>query len=280
MDNLPIPIQTLQEIDLHRAVSLAAFKDALEDIESAVSNAYTALNTTEDTVGGTGVCLRLAESRHGGVRPGDLTLEGFRRSLDYAIWNYLLTTSQLTKVMSCGAKDDFYELLKREVPEATLANMRATLLKAIGNSSEYFTESIVEAFKCLPPSYKTNDTAKFTRKVIYEDAASHPFFCIYTMSRFARMIYQLEKAMMIMDSDSDKVSTQCVAIARLNEKVKPGCGFPCLAETPYFKMKLFKKGSVHITFKREDLLDRLNAELARHYGSSALPRKHAKRGRV
>ncbi|EGD1495132.1 DUF4942 domain-containing protein, partial [Salmonella enterica] len=36
-------------------------------------------------------------------------------------------------------------------------------------------------------------------------------------------------------------------------------------EDGMFKIKYFQKGTVHITFKRPELVDRLNDIIARHY---------------
>ena len=43
-----------------------------------------------------------------------------------------------------------------------------------------------------------------------------------------------------------------------------------LYEDDYYRIRGFKKGSMHIQFKRADLLEKVNDLIAEHYGSNAL----------
>jgi hypothetical protein len=256
---------TVLEMCRHRQRALEEFDKAVVHVQAALAAANRALQNSE------GALIRIGSVHRSCVYAEDIKTESFRTNMDEAMWRHLLNTSNLKTVMSRSAIDEFHKGLEQNVPEATEENILATMAKMFSMSGDLFDEMIIQAFKRLPRDYRTNSSFRFTTKIIY-DRAFEPGMKLwearfYSSAYIAGILYDLEKVFRTIDGKPTDPQGQIVPL--LCKHVGEGDA-PWHIETEYFRCKAYKKGSLHILFLRQDLVDRMNRVLARHYGE-ALP---------
>ena len=144
-------------------------------------------------------------------------------------------------------------------PNFTLENLVSTLQGLAENQGEIFTQAVVECFEWFRPrswnpTHKSNSPYQINQKIISENTVE------IWGNRFHMGYYREEKFM-----ELDKVfhgldgkglpKRPHDALTAIKDAMQKGYSE---AETNYFRFKWFKVGTLHIWFKREDLLKEFN----------------------
>lgn len=185
------------------------------------------------------------------------------QTVDGPAWQYLLSESGLRTFMDSQAREKWdTQIREGEVPPLTLDNIEATFGVLYGSRGEMFERGVIECFRALSWSYKTNTPHMFGKRIImsYFSSYGHP------ASRAADRLDDLLRVFHVLDGKPEADHRQGVYYMA-SEAQRQGNSF---AENGYLAMKWYKKGSAHITFKRLDLVEQLNRILAKHY-PNALP---------
>jgi len=188
------------------------------------------------------------------------TLEESHKELRTGAWRHIVKQTGIDAVMCRDRRREFKEqLVKGDVPEPTKDNILGFLHQMRGDSGKYMEESISELYNLLRPwnnCYATNDKFEVREKVILERI-------IEPQSRYQNtcLCYEnagdvalLDNIFHLLDGQGmpkppDDLGTTIKGAIR--EK-----SYNC--ETPYFSCKWFKKGTLHIKFKRMDLVKEIN----------------------
>ncbi|KVK77169.1 DUF4942 domain-containing protein [Burkholderia sp. MSMB1498] len=180
------------------------------------------------------------------------------RIVDIRGWDYLLSESGLRTFMDAKAREQWSsQVAEGDVPELTAANIEATFAQLYGARGDMFERGVLQCFKRLSWDYKTNLPFKFGKRIIvrYLLSSGSPNF------RVTNELDDLIRAFCVLDRKPEpdhRNSAYCLVSdtrqARLSE-----------AEHVYFHLRWFKNGNGHLTFKRPDLVDRMNLILAKHY---------------
>lgn len=198
-----------------------------------------------------------------GESPGDPRpeiMEGFRKSLDVAGWNYLLSASGLRTFMDAQAREEWKGALdKKTSPAFTRGNIEATFQLLYASRGDMVERGVITAFRRLSWCHKTNLPQRFGKRIII------PYVLSYGSPRGDR-IEDLMRAMCLYDGKPEPDHRSGID-SQMNDAHRQGRR-EC--ENVYFHVRWFKKGTGHLTFKRLDLVDRLNAVIAKHY-PGALP---------
>jgi len=260
-----IPKESVAELLAHREKALEEFDAGLEHLLAAHAAAERAAGGDPHHYG-----FDMSRDRHRTVYASHLDRDAFRRNVDRAIWRYLLEASGIRAMMGSEDLKRWREQLDTEdVPEATWETIASTLAGLAGSVPGLIETTAVSCFKRLRWHYKTNDPASFTPRIIYEYAYDPKWPTISRHDGFGLLLHDLERLMRIFDGkppseDCKIVGELQLALPKYGEKPES----PWIAETEYFHVKAFKKGTVHLKFKRADLLDKLNMVLAKHYGET------------
>ncbi|RQP34144.1 DUF4942 domain-containing protein [Burkholderia ubonensis] len=180
------------------------------------------------------------------------------RIIDIRGWDYLLSESGLRTFMDAQAREQWSnQIASGDVPELTAANIEATFAQLYGARGDMFERGVLQCFRRLSWNYKTNEPFKFGKRIIVR-------YLLSSGSPNYRVTNELD----------DLIRVFCV----LNGKPEPDHrnGAYCLvsdvrqtrhseAEHEYFHLRWFKNGNGHLTFKRPDLVDKMNQILAKHY---------------
>lgn len=192
--------------------------------------------------------------------------EQVTRELDRAMWRRAFDLTGFKQIMDAEAVADFERSLFPSPPEFTGANIRATFIDLHQKSGAMFRRGIVNVFRYMSDDYKTNakEPFKIGRKVVLTWIIGPSF----------------QRGLQIRIGAGDKINDVDRIIRTLDGKqFKPreveysmNAAFTDgnVYECDYYRAKAFKNGNMHLEFKRQDLLDGLNDQIAEHYADGAL----------
>lgn len=198
-------------------------------------------------------------------------LPTMRQAIDRVAWGYLMKESGLRTFMDASARKEWDASLhdKEDVPELTMENVKATFQTMYNARGEMFERGVIRCFKSLSWDYKTNQPFRFGKRII--------------MNRMMDVWGSKPKYISASHTGSDQLDDLLRVFHVLDDKPEPdhrngmyyqigkarsANAMSCDGE--YFDLKWFLKGSGHVTFKRLDLVDQLNAIIAKHF-PGALP---------
>lgn len=229
----------------------------------------------------------LAENMFGENRGYRLTLTTYQRrhqfttaeglndlvkEIDGRAWAFLLHESGLQSFLDAEARKQWEDAIeKNDTPELTLENIAATFSTLYAARGVMFERGVIEVFRKLSWSYKTNCPVMFSKRVVLTYIVER-----YGMvsSRGCDKLDDLVRVFSLLDGKPEPDHREGM-YRKLNE-AKRSIGSGELIDLPYFTIRLFKNVNGHLVFKRTDLVDKMNAILAKHYpGALAASREAA-----
>ncbi|WP_326469811.1 DUF4942 domain-containing protein [Enterobacter wuhouensis] len=195
----------------------------------------------------------------------DKAMPAVTRNIDSSIWRDLMLKSGMMALMDTQARDQWHKNLEEgDLPAISEANILSTFEQLHLNKMEVFERGIINVFKGLSWDYKTNSPCSFGKKIIINNLVSHNRWGFSLnwgwrrdqLADLERMLFLLS-GKSIPDNRSD-ITTRLMAHIRDN----PDKG---VYEDEFFRIRYFQKGTAHLTFKRLDLVERMNDIIAKHY---------------
>lgn len=188
--------------------------------------------------------------------------------LDTSMWRRAFDLTGFRQLMDAEAVKQFEDSLYPRPPEFTDATLRATFIDLRINAGSMFRRGIFNVFKTLSDRYRTNAKEPFRigRKVVmssmvearYGPALSVKYdYAANKLNDLDRVIHTLDKKPFEARTLESAMNT-----AFLNGNV---------FENEYYLVKAFKNGNLHLEFKRPDLLEKVNDQIAEFYAEGALP---------
>lgn len=195
-----------------------------------------------------------------------------RARIDSAAWSYLMEQSGLLTFMDSKAREDWRKQIDEcKTPALTLDNITASFQTLYASRGDLFERGVLLCFKNLSWDYKTNRPFRFGKRIIIRGLRYSSF-----NHRVTNELEDLQRVFRILDGkpEEDHRNGLC---SRLNDAIR-GEGFTWRAgqlDDTYMHIRWFKNSNGHITFKRMDLVDRMNKILAKHYPGALPYDKHA-----
>ncbi|EJA1290820.1 DUF4942 domain-containing protein [Escherichia coli] len=194
----------------------------------------------------------------------ETAMKAITRNLDREIWRDLMHRSGMLSLMDAQARDTWYRSLEYDnYPEISEANILSTFKQLHQNKNEVFERGVINVFRGLSWNYKTNRPCKFGSKIIVNNLVrwDHRFHLI--TGQQADRVADLERMLHLF---SGKPVPDCREniIIHLDDHIQSAQGQECY-EDEMFSIRYFKKGSAHITFRKPELVDRLNDIIAKRY---------------
>lgn len=198
-------------------------------------------------------------------------LEGTTKTIKRCCWRYLLRQTGVDAFLSTNRKDKLSRQIEEDgTPDFTLENAMGLLGGLVHDLDGYFNEAIKEVFDWLKPgawdSYKTNTKSKFeiAQKVIRGGVVEKTYGgTAWTFRGWPgprNRIIDLDKVFHLLDGKGTPHYPGDLATVMQAVMDKDGDTL----ETEYFKMRWYVNGNLHLTFLREDLLQKLNAKAGEH----------------
>jgi hypothetical protein len=260
-----VPSVSIEAIVRRRDALIAAYRQLRQAVEDHVKPL--------EAVGIHGPSVMLGRGSANPVSMLDPEADDFvRKTIDSSAWAYLMNESGLRTFFDATARKEWdAKVYNHEVPPLTLENIRFTFEAIHGARDEYFDRGVIAVFKRLSWDYKTNQPFKFGKRII--------------MTRFVDVWggTRNQKYISTSHTTTNELDDLVRIFSLLDGKPEPdhrGAMYHAISpsitakvqsiDLEYFSIRWFLKGTGHITFKRPELVDRLNSIIAKHY-PGALP---------
>ncbi|EBR1860378.1 DUF4942 domain-containing protein [Salmonella enterica] len=195
----------------------------------------------------------------------ETAMKAITRNLDRGIWRDLMERSGMLSIMDAQARDQWYNSREKDdIPAVSEANILSTFEQLHQSKGEVFERGVINVFKGLSWDYKSNSPCKFGRKIIVAGLVKYDRWGFGLNWGWQRdRLAALERMLMLLDG-KPVPDNRADVTRRLDDHIHENRGSNSY-EDGMFKIKYFQKGTAHITFKRPELVDRLNDIIARHY---------------
>lgn len=188
-------------------------------------------------------------------------LKAVEKEVDAAGWEFLLEQSGLKSFMNNGRREEFQKSVhERTFPPLTLDAVMSTIGNLHEHRADMMEDSVVEIYRSLSWDYKTNSPLKFGAKIILNR------FCEYWKeTRHTRF---MESGYNGLD---DLIRVMCMLDGKPEPDHRNGMRFQLEAahqsgaselENDYIKVRWYRNGSGHVTFKDQRMVDQLNRVIA------------------
>lgn len=188
-----------------------------------------------------------------------------RKGVDSSSWQYLMHESGLRSLMDATARAKWDKAISEgDIPEFNAANIRSTFTMLHDSRGEMFERGVIACFKSLAWCYKTNLPQKFGKRIVvtYLSGTSGYQKC--------DQLDDLVRVLSVLDGKPEPDYRGGIYSALTKSGAMGWPTRPGVADTEYLSIKHFKNHNGHVTFKRPDLVEKMNKIIARHY-PGALP---------
>jgi len=195
----------------------------------------------------------------------DKAMPAVTRNIDSSIWRDLMLKSGMMVLMDAQARDQWHKNLEEgDLPAISEANILSTFEQLHLNKMDVFERGIINVFKGLSWDYKTNSPYSFGKKIIINNLVTHNRWGFSLNWDWRRdQLADLERMLFLLDGkpipdNRSDITTRLMAHIRDNPAED-------VYEDELFRVRYFQKGTAHLTFKRLDLVERMNDIIAKHY---------------
>lgn len=196
------------------------------------------------------------------------------RCVDTSIWTRLMSETGMLTFMSSKQVDLWNaQLHSDKCPEVTIDNVLSTFAHLHASRTETFEQGIIEVFRNLSWDYVTNNPCRLGKKIIIENVLSVSNGCsryVSVRSHAQNWIDDLARPFWLLDNKNvpDYRVAEGSQFRDFINSIRYTLDgvFTC----EWFTIRTYWKGSAHITFKRPDLVEKINDIMARRY-PGALP---------
>ena len=243
---------------------VALYEQAERDIRAGFAQIGGALASLDGSfsLGSYPLHLRTGGRRHDSgfdfVDPTDAI-----RELRRDCWQTLVERTQIRRIMSIKAWEEFSkELESGEPPPITADNVHGMLAGLRADIPDMLKAAVDEVFDFLRPHYdrfKTNSQFCIGERVVLSGYIEHGFGSNWQVGHYYQQnLLALENVFRMLDGRiqgerAGHWSDLENAIRALTVEN------PCEGETEYFQFRGWKKGTLHLKFRRMDLVKKLNA---------------------
>ncbi|EKN4844053.1 DUF4942 domain-containing protein [Yersinia enterocolitica] len=238
---------------------------ALTRIESLISELDDISILTHDIGGGTVQEWGMREGHRYDCWFTEKTVKAMTRNIDRRIWRDLMNKSGMLSLMDAQARDEWHKSLEKDdIPAISEDNILSTFEQLHQSKGEVFERGVINVFKGLSWDYKTNNPCYFGKKIIVNNLVKYDKWG-YSLSWGWRrdQLADLERMLFLLDGKTIPDNRHDVTI-RLMDFIRDNPRQQVF-EDDLFTIRLFQKGSGHITFKRMDLVEKMNDIIAKHY---------------
>ncbi len=200
-----------------------------------------------------------------GARLNESSITKMTHDLDSRLWRRSFDLAGFYKVMDETAMNEFEASLGKEPPEFNMDNIQTTFLSMAAEADTIFKRGIVNVFKHLSKDYKTNSKEPFKigKKIICSYMAD--LWCgLKIRYEYSARLNDIDRVFRIVAGEEHQPRSLEAAV---NAAWAKGEDYEC----DFYKIRGFQKGTVHIWFKRPDLLDKVNGLINEYYQGNAIP---------
>jgi Domain of unknown function (DUF4942) len=190
-------------------------------------------------------------------------LASIRKRIDANGWDLLMNESGILTFMDSKARYEWREKINKcDTPELTADNIKATFENLYGARGDMFERGVIRCFKLLSWDYKTNRPFLFGKRIIVSHMKSYGHFRSEKVDELA----DLQRVFCILDGKPEEDHRHGIYMRLFDaDKGRLGMETGGVHEDTYMQIRWFKNGNAHITFRRPELVERMNKILAKHF---------------
>lgn len=194
----------------------------------------------------------------------ETAIKAITRNIDRNIWKNLMNKSGMLALMDAQAREEWYNSLEKDdIPAVSEENILSTFEQLHQSKAEVFERGIINVFKGLSWDYKSNSPCKFGKKIIVDGLVQYDRWGFhFRHGRRREQLSDLDRMLNLLDGKPVPENRNDLAV-RLDAHISKQ--HASVFEDEYVEIRYFQKGSGHITFKRSDLVERMNDIIAKHY---------------
>lgn len=241
---------------------VAVYERAAADIRDAFALLDRAEKSLSEAFGGDGLRSVTVEGKHGRLRPNWACPEDSLEVINRQVWERLIDRLEVKRFMSIEAAEKLDNQIEHdELPPITMEAIEAMVGGFQRQAPDMLQDAIREVFEFLRPHgdrYKRNSQFEIPKRVALEYMVEsgwggklHILYPSYGPSRDQQLI-ALENVLNSLDGKGTVHKTHHSDIYNALEQQGP------VGETELFRYRACKNRSLHLEFKRSDLLARLN----------------------
>ena len=261
-----VPHSTVLAMEAQRERALDLYGQAFDTLQQAAAAHGAA------TAKGWALAVSLATGRHQGDRQfsksGDRDgyLDECRKQIDRAMWDHLILSTGIERLMDKQEREAFRQQLADDPPPATSDNILATFQRLAGDAGMIFQRGLAQAFSRLDRRFRSHDGFKIGSRIVFNGAFSDGRWNYY--SKKDEDLRDVERVFAVLDGQPhpDRGSGIIGTIDAARPRAWGAQAFE--ADGDYFKVRVYKNGNVHCWFKRDDLVEKVNQVLADFYGAT------------
>lgn len=196
----------------------------------------------------------------------ETAMKAITRNLDRSIWRDLMKKSGMLSLMDAQARDQWYNSLEKDdIPAVSEMNILSTFEQLHQSRGEVFERGVINVFNGLSRDYRTNSPRQFRTRIILNGLVRYSQWGFSLSHGWQQdRLSDLERILHVLDGKP--IPDNRADVSRRLDDHLTRHGKRCeVYSDDYFIIRYFQKGSAHITFRRQDLLDGLNDIIARHY---------------
>lgn len=241
---------------------------ALTKIEELI-NTLESISQLTSEIGGGSACDWAIRQGHRYdcwlVEAVDKALPIITRNIDCSLWRDLMLKSGMLSLMDGQARTEWHQNLEdNNFPEISEANILNTFKQLHNSKGEVFERGVINVFKGLSWDYKTNSPCSFGKRIIINNMVKHDKWGYGLAWGWRRdQLVDLERMLHLLDGKPVPDSRTDIAY-RLSDHIHQEPHSQNF-DDEYVAIRYFQKGSAHVTFKRPDLMEKMNDIIAKHY---------------
>lgn len=189
------------------------------------------------------------------------------RKIDIEFWRKAFDITGLAQLMDSQACDEFERSLRDDRVPFTESAIRETFIRQIADSEMMFRRGIVNVFRFLSDDYKTNSNEPFRvgSKIVISFAVE-PSYAGGLKIRHGsgeNKINDIDRVFRTLNGEKFKEYD-------LRNKLNIAFQRREVYADGFYKARAFKNGNMHMEFMRDDLLEKVNDQIAIWYGENKL----------
>ena len=199
------------------------------------------------------------------TEPSEKAMPTITRNIDRSIWRDLMLKSGMLALMDAQARDQWHKNLEEgDLPAISEANILSTFKQLHLNKRDVFERGIINVFKGLSWDYKTNSPCCFGKKIIINNLVTHNRWGFSLNWGWRRdQLTDLERMLFLLDGKPIPDNRGDIS-TRLMEHIRDNPAKEAY-EDEFFSIRYFQKGTAHLTFKRPELIEKMNDIIAKYY---------------
>lgn len=255
---------TIDEIVGHRNQAISLFGQAFELLQKG-------FDAAAKSAGGARFHVDRDQAHHAfSAYSNDQSkfLDQMRKLTDRAAWDHLIRGYGFEKLMDRQAMQEFRDQLVKDPPILEVDVAHATLAQLMTDADHLFRRGVANAFSKLDRRFRSHDGFKIGDRIVLDRAFGADSGSWNYHAAHQDTIRDIERAFYTLDDREMPESYAGIIGVIDTERQRHPYGSPAafVVEDEYFRVRSFKNGNVHLWFKRDELLEKVNKLLAEYYG--------------